>query len=133
MGTEKLLKPRTYRKLYIVQCYGYIAFIPFLFAFFTLIKERNKVDMVIFFLTLGALVIVILINHITPVLKISSNNIIIYNTFRNRPTRLSKKGIQSIYKVNKTESIINHYGTTYVIKLNRKNMEEFIYIIKELI
>lgn len=130
MANNNVIK---FKKLIIVQLYGYMAFIPFVFAFLSLLKEHSIVDIIIFSASIITLIILLITNHIEPSVKITEDNIILYNKFKNRPVILKKSSLTDIYKVNSRLSIIKFNRQSYEIKLEKNSMKKFIKIMEELI
>ncbi len=119
-------------KLIILQIYGYLALIPLVFAFISLLENYNIKDLIIY--SIGAIFILVLliINHLEPVARITVDKILLYNTFNNRPLVLLKSNYNSYEKINNRLIKFTFNKTDYELKLNKNELIKFIQILEEI-
>lgn len=127
MNKKKVIK---FHKLYIVQIYGYLALIPFYFSFLALKENFNKIDIILFSMGLFFLIILLLVNQLEPVVRVTEHKIVLYNKFNNRPVTLLKSDYISYIQKNSRLIVITFRENNYEIKLNKKELNNFIDMLK---
>lgn len=125
-------KTNKYFKQYILQMYGYLALIPFVFGFLSLKNDFTIIDIIIFSSGLLFVLILIIINHLEPTIRVTEEKIILYNTFNNRPITLLINDYISYTKINNCKIILNFIDNNYEIKLNRTDIKKFIMFLEEI-
>lgn len=121
-----------FHKLYIVQIYGYLALIPFYFSFQALRINYQLVDLIFFAAGLLFLSVLLLVNHLEPVVRVTKDKIILYNKFHNRATMLLKDNYISYKTVNSRMIIVTFINGKYEIKLNVKDIKKLKSILEEI-
>jgi hypothetical protein len=132
MISQKRKKVYNYYKLLIIQLYGYLAITPFIFAFFSIIKKYSLIDITIFATGLFFILILLLINHLEPSVKITPRRVILFNIDRNIPIIIYKNRIKSIKKINELTIEIHTNNKSYQLKLRKKQVDHFLNVLKEL-
>lgn len=131
MSSKRKSSVVNFYKLFIIQSYGYMAFIPFVFAFFTLSKKYNLGDIILFSIGVIFVAILLLINHLEPSVKVTPLRVILFSIDRNRPIILQRKDLTEIVRV-KSRSAILYFGKLkYEVKLSKKNIDRLINILEE--
>lgn len=118
-------------KLLIIQIYGYMALIPTIFAFFSLLKKNSLKDIVVFSIGLIFIIVLLVINHLEPSIRITPKRIILFNIDRNKPIIIYKANIKKIDKINSRLAKLYIKNKFYEIKLSRKQMVRFINELEE--
>jgi hypothetical protein len=126
---KKVIK---YHKPLILQIYGYLAIIPFCFAFLALMDDFQLVDLMIFSIGLTFVLALLLVNHLEPVVRVTEYKVILYNKFHNRPTTLLIDNYINYTLVNSRHIIVTFADVKYEIKLNRSDMKKFIIFLEEI-
>lgn len=119
-----------YKKI-IIQVYGYLALIPFIFAFFSLIKRNNLLDIVIYSAGVIFIFTLLLINHLEPLIKITPGRIILFSIDRNKPVILLRKDLKDIYRINNNTARLSFKDNHYEIRLGKKKLDLLFSILKE--
>lgn len=115
-----------------MQVYGYLILIPFYFGFLALRNNYNTTDIVFFTIGLLFVLLLLLVNHIEPVVRVTEHKVLLYNIFNNKPTKLLIKDFKSFSKVNKgTVNVIFNSGK-FEIKLNKRDMKKFIKFLEDI-
>lgn len=119
-------------KLLIIQLYGYLALIPLAFALISLLENYTLTDLIIF--SVGALFIsvLLLINHLEPIVRITDDKILLYNSFNNRPVVLRKSNFDSYEKINNRMIVMMFNNKKYELKLNKNDLIKLIEILEEI-
>lgn len=131
MNSQKKSNVVNFYKIFIMQTYAYLAFVPFIFAFFSLLKKHNTIDIIIFSVGVIFLILLLLLNHLEPAIKITPLRIILFSIDRNRPIILKRDELKKIKRVNNRLAIIYFHKSSYEIKLGKKKMDLFIKILEE--
>lgn len=121
-----------YYKPYIIQLYGYLALIPFYFGFLTLKENFSIIDLVIFSLGLFFVVLLLFVNHIEPVIRVTEHKILLYNKFHNKPTKLFINDFESYSLISPRNISIIFRGSKYDVTLNLKDMKKFINFLEKI-
>ncbi len=131
MANKKKVVIKFHKQL-ILQLYGYIVFIPYFFAFKSLQKEYNDIDLVIFISGIIFLAIILLVNHLDPVARVTSEKFYLYYSFKNRPVILNKKDYNSHKRVNRTLVLLTFGEKVYEIKLSSFEQKKFLSLLEEI-
>lgn len=130
MSTSKNSEVVNFYKLFIIQTYGYLALIPFIFGFLSLYRERSARDIFVFLIGLIFILVLLILNHLEPSIKITENRVILFNIDRNKPIILIKKNITKIEKINDRLAKLYIGSKFYEIRLSRKQLRRFLNIME---
>lgn len=119
-------------KLIILQLYGYLALIPLVFALISLLDSYTIKDLIIYSIGAIFILVLLLINHLEPVARITADKILLYNTFNNRPVVLLKSNFNSYEKINNTLIKFTFNKINYELKLRKKELIKFLQILEEI-
>lgn len=121
-----------FHKVLTIQLYGYLALIPFVFAFFSILENYTLVDIILFSSGLTFLLVLLLVNHLDPLVRIDDERIILYNKYNNRPVILFKKNYVSYEKINSSYIKLNFKNNNFDLKLRKTDQKKFIKILEDL-
>lgn len=131
MSSQKKRGVVNFYKVIIIQLYGYLALVPFVFAFFSLIKKSTIIDIVIFSAGIIFVLILLLVNHLEPLLKITPGRIILFSIDRNKPVIMLRKDLKDIYRINKNTAKLSFTNNQYEIRLRKKRIDLLMSVLKE--
>lgn len=121
-----------FRKLFIIQAYGYLALIPIIFSLFSLIRDFRLRDIILFVSGVIFLLVLLIMNHLEPSIRLTPNRVILFNIDRNKPIIINKKNIVKIDKINpRLSKLYIDKIKFYEIKLSAKQMNRFLKEMKE--
>lgn len=130
MSTSKNNGVVNFYKLFIIQIYGYLALIPFIFGFLSLYRGHSTRDIIVFLIGLLFILVLLVLNHLEPLIKITENRIILFNIDRNKPIILIKKNITKIVKINDRLAKLYIGSKFYEIRLSRKQLKRFLQLME---
>ncbi|MGL1890320.1 MAG: hypothetical protein OCD02_01780 [Spirochaetaceae bacterium] len=120
-----------FHKPITIQLYGYLALIPFIFALFPILESKNRIDIILYSIGISFMLIILVLNHLSPMIRVTSEKLILYNTFSNRPITHLRKDITQIKKI-KNSLILLTIGTKSIeIRLSSKKANKLITILEE--
>lgn len=121
-----------YHKPYLMQVYGYLILIPFYFGYLGLRNKYTTTDIIFFTLGFLFVLILLLVNHIEPVVRVTEHKVLLYNIFHNKPTKLLIKDFESFSIKNKGTVNVIFNSSKFEIKLNNRDMKKFIKFLEEI-
>ena len=132
----KLLLKKTksvisFKKPLIMRYYGYIAFIPFLFALQVIIKDKIVIDYALFTIGITLFLTLLIVNQLEPYIKITPLRIILFTDNRNKPIIQQRKNIIRIEKINKRVTKLVFRDGNYIVTLGKKEMTILIKLLEE--
>lgn len=116
-----------FKKLFIIQIYGYLALIPIIFSIFSLIRSYRIRDILVFSIGLIFILVLLIMNHLEPSIRLTPNRVILFNIDRNKPIIINKINIFKLDKINpRLAKLYVDKNKFYEIKLSARQMTRFL-------
>lgn len=120
-----------FHKPITLQIYGYLGLIPFFFALFPILESRDLKEVITYAVALLFFLTILILNHLSPMIRVTAEKLLLYNTFNNRPIVHLKKNISKVTKANRNLLLLTIGAETIELRLKNRQIDRLIKILEE--